>query len=457
MALLRTPPGTKDVLPTEAAELRLIEDAVRTVFGEFGYGEVWTPVLEYEEVLALSEEQAFLTGFRLLDEAGKVLILRPDLTTPIARVVGSRLRGGVLPHRVFTVSNVFRRTASQRGQDSEFRQAGIELLGSGLPEADAEVIAVACRCLERAGLRGFRVGVGQVAFFTELVNALGLGPELARRLMGDLVAKDLVGFRLAVEQAPGLDDDDRRALLEVPELRDGAAALDSAAGYVRSTAMQAALDHVRAMQEALTAYGYGDRLLFDFGIFRNLEYYTGLVFEIYAPGMGFTLGGGGRYDNLLGRFGAPMPAVGFGLGLDRLHVALVEQGTDFGPAEPAVLMVGALDGHVTLADRLREACVQVFALPAGTPPEILTRLARQKEIPVLVEPVPGSDGARWTVTDLRGGVSEACTADDLPAVVCHVAFEHEAPAATTVREEAGAAAGSGGAAGPDSAAVEGGA
>ena len=114
MTLLRTPPGTKDVLPTEAAELRLIEDAVRTVFEEFGYGEVLTPLLEFEEVLALSEEAAFQTGFRMLDEHGKVMLLRPDITAPIARLVGSRLRLGVPPHRVFSVSDVFRRLSPHR-------------------------------------------------------------------------------------------------------------------------------------------------------------------------------------------------------------------------------------------------------------------------------------------------------------------------------------------------------
>ena len=172
MTVLRTPPGTKDVLPVEAAELRLIEDAVRTVFHEFGYGEVITPALEYEEVLALSEEKAFLTGFRLLDESGKVLILRPDLTTPIARLVGSRLRAGETPHRVFSISDIFRRNSPQRGQENEFRQAGAELLGSSLPQADAEVVAVACRALERAGLEDFRVGLGQVSFFKALLDGV---------------------------------------------------------------------------------------------------------------------------------------------------------------------------------------------------------------------------------------------------------------------------------------------
>jgi ATP phosphoribosyltransferase regulatory subunit len=422
MTLLRTPPGTKDVLPTEAAELRLIEDAVRSVFLEFGYGEVLTPLLEFEEVLALSEEEAFLTGFRMLDEHGKVLVLRPDLTTPIARLVGSRLRLGEPPHRVFTIADVFRRLSPHRGRETEFRQAGVELLGSAVPHADAEVLAVACRSVERAGLAGYRLGVGQVAFFTGLLNSLELEPELSRRLNRDLVAKDFVGFGLALEEA-GLAESDRRALSEVPELRGGGEVLDRAESYVRSEAMASALSHLRATHAAVTDYGYGERLLIDLGIFRNLEYYTGLVFEIYAPGVGFTLGGGGRYDNLLGRFGWPMPAVGFGLGLDRLHVALVKQGADLDPAEPTLLLVGGLDAHVALADRLRAEGMGVFALPLGIEDEAATNLARQKDIGLVISPVPGSDGARWTLIDPVAAAREVIPLAGLVDAVIKVAFE----------------------------------
>jgi ATP phosphoribosyltransferase regulatory subunit len=425
MTVLRTPPGTKDVLPTEAAELRFIEDAVRTVFLEFGYGEVITPALEYEEVLALSEEKAFLTGFRLLDDAGRVLILRPDLTTPIARLVGSRLRAGETPHRIFSVSDVFRRNTPQRGQENEFRQAGVEFLGSSLPQAEAEVLAVACRALERAGLSDFRVGVGHVGFFKALLAAVTEDTSLKDRLTGDLVGKDLVGYRVAVEHS-GLPPADRSALLEVPELSGDAGVLERAAAYVRSDDMERALADLRVVSAGVGDYGYTDRVLFDLGIFRNFDYYTGIVFEVYAPGLGFILGGGGRYDSLLAAYGAPMPAVGLGLGLDRLHVALVEQGGPPAAGDPCVLVVGGLDVHVEEADALRAACVGVFALPIDTSPESLVRVAQQKSIPILVEPVPGAEGSRWTVTDLRGaGVAETCSTADLPAVVCHAAFEHE--------------------------------
>jgi ATP phosphoribosyltransferase regulatory subunit len=328
------------------------------------------------------------------------------------------------------LSDVFRRTEPRRGQASEFRQAGIELLGSPLPQADAEVLAVCCRSLERAGLRDYRIGLGQVAFFTELLQALGLDPGARRRLTSELVDKDFVGFRLFAESL-GLKEADREAVVAVPDLRGGPEVLEQAATYLRSPAMERALLRLLEVSREVAAYGYGDRLLFDFGIFRNLEYYTGLVFEIYPAGMGFTLGGGGRYDNLLARFGHAMPAVGFGLGLDRLHVALVEQGNGFGPAEPLVLMVGGLGRHVLLAEQLRAALVGVFALPEEVDPAELPVLARQKEISVLVEPVPGTDGARWTVTDLHAGSSEGCVAEELVDTVCHVVFEHDAQAETS--------------------------
>jgi histidyl-tRNA synthetase len=202
--------------------------------------------------------------------------------------------------------------------------------------------------------------------------------------------------------------------------------LERAAAYVRGADMEAALTDQRVVRAAVGNYGHSGRLLFDLGIFRNFDYYTGMVFEVYAPGLGFTLGGGGRYDSLLAAYGAPMPAVGLGLGLDRVHVALVEQGSPPVADEPTVLVVGGLDTHVAAADTLRAACVGVFALPLATSSDSLVRLAHQKSIPILVEPVDGTGGSRWTVTDIRGaGVTETCSATDLPAVVCHAAFEHE--------------------------------
>jgi len=404
LSILRTPSGTKDVLPTEAAELRLIEDAATTIFREFGYGEVRTPTLEHEEVMALSHEASLLTGFRLLDERGQLLLLRPDLTAPIARLVGSRFGGQVGPHRVFSVSKIFRRIPEQRGLEAEFRQAGIELLGSEGASADAEVIAVACRVLERAGLREYRVGLGQLAFFLELLTALVPVVEDREALTRELVGKDFVGFRLLAE-ALDLSTQDRQSILAVPELRGGAEVLSEAREHVRSQAMQDALDRLVEVQRAVAIYGYAERLLFDFGIFRNLAYYTGLVFEVYAPELGATLGGGGRYDNLLERFGRAMPAVGFGLALDRVHAALVSQSAELSRRVPMTLLVGGLDRHVELAEELRAAGLHVFSLAENSAPAEVQLLARQKEADFLLEPADAS-GAEWWLVDLHAGLRE---------------------------------------------------
>jgi len=412
MVRLRTPAGTRDVLPTEAAELRVIEDAVRLVFRGFGYGEVVTPTLEYEEVLALSEEAALLTGFRMLDEHGELLLLRPDLTTPIARMVAGRLRNGTPPHRIYSVSNVFRRISPQRGREIEFRQAGVELLGAEGPEADGEVIAVACRALDSVGLEGYRVGVGHVELFQALLQAVNIGVEERRDLLACLVEKDFVGYRLVLDGL-NLGKDDRLALLDLPEMRGGPEILGKARTLVRSRGMEEAVAHLERLAAVLETYGYGDRLLFDLGIFRNLEYYTGIVFEFYAAELGATLGGGGRYDNLLARFGTPMAAVGFGVGLDRIHASVLEQGGDVDSGLVLVLMPGAHSRWVKVADLLRTGGVGVFALPEETDEEKMFTLARQKEIRLLVEPDPMAQGEGWMVRDLERALESRCFTDQL--------------------------------------------
>lgn len=424
MVRLRTPAGTRDVLPMEAAELRIIEDSVRRVFLGFGYGEIVTPTMEYEEVLALSEEAALLTGFRMLDEHGELLLLRPDLTTPIARLVAGRLRNGTPPHRLFTVSNVFRRISPQRGREMEFRQAGVELLGGGGPEADAEVMAVACRGLDAAGLQGYRVGVGHVELFQELLQALQIEAGIQRELLSCLVGKDFVGYRLAVDGLY-LGENDRSALLRLPEMRGGPEVLEEARDLVRSRGMEEALGHLEELSSALDTYGYGDRLLYDLGIFRNLEYYTGIVFELYAAELGVTLGGGGRYDNLLARFGASLDAVGFGVGLDRMHAALLEQGGEVETGPVTVLMPGGQSRWVRQADLLRAEGFGVFAVPEDVQREDLTSLSRQKEIRLLVETDPAGTGAEWVVSDLELSVETRCSVEKLPGAIRGISSRRE--------------------------------
>jgi ATP phosphoribosyltransferase regulatory subunit len=203
----------------------------------------------------------------------------------------------------------------QRGQPRELLQAGIELLGSPAPEGTAEALTVLCRALDATGLADYRVGLGDASLFPALMAGVGV-PALARaELLEALVRRDFVELERRLGQA-GLPAADAELLLRVPQLRGGPEAL---AGLPGPAAVAAA--GLLAVHELLDPAVAG-RVIFDFGLVRSLGYYTGAVFEVYDPALGAPLGGGGRYDELLGRFGRVLPAVGFALGLDRLHIAL---------------------------------------------------------------------------------------------------------------------------------------
>jgi ATP phosphoribosyltransferase regulatory subunit len=313
------PPGTRDVLPEEMRELRALTERLRGVFEKDGYGEVWTPALEYESVLRRGDDRAAGAGFRMFDEQGDVLALRSDSTIPIARLVASRFPDGQLPIRLCYFAHTYRSVESGRGHAVEFLQGGIELIGQDAPEGDAEVIATVLEALDAAGLRRHAVGVGDGSLYRTMLQSLGVPEEERMPMLEELSKRNLVGIEARVDRL-GLGPAERDLLVRVPTLRGGPEILDQA-----GEAVHGALENLRAVYEILAGRGLADRLIVDLGLVRELGYYTGAVFEVYDPAVGFALGGGGRYDELLGRFGRPLPACGIGLDIQRVHVAQIEE------------------------------------------------------------------------------------------------------------------------------------
>jgi ATP phosphoribosyltransferase regulatory subunit len=304
------PPGTRDVLPEEMRELRAIGDRMRAAFEEAGYGEVHTPALEYEEVLRRGDAAAAGARYRTFDEQGAVLALRSDMTIPIARVVATRYADSEPPLRFAYFARAWRATERGVGEPREFLQAGIELIGVPGAEGEAEVVALTIEALERAGLRRHRVGVGDGALYRSLLASFDV-PELAHLpVLESLSRRDLVGLEHQVD-ALGLSGEKRDLLVRLPQLRGGAEILGDTPG----------LEGLRSLYERLEQRGFADRVIFDLGLVRELGYYTGSVFEVYDPAVGFTLGGGGRYDELIGRFGRDLPACGLALDVQRVHLA----------------------------------------------------------------------------------------------------------------------------------------
>jgi ATP phosphoribosyltransferase regulatory subunit len=311
------PPGTRDILPDEMRELRALSTALLGTFDRYGYGEVWTPTLEYEDVLVKGDERAAGASYRLFDENGQVLALRSDMTIPIARLVATRFDDQIGPLRLCYLSHAYRAVTPQRGQQREFLQAGLELIGADAPAGTVEVIEVLCAALDAAGLEGYRVGLGDASLYPALLDTVGVDGEGRAGVLHELYTQDFAGLERKVG-ALGLDADAADLLVSLPQVRGEVEVLDGLAGCPAD----AALASIRAVIDGLEP-GVRERILVDLGLARALGYYTGAVFEVYDPALGVPLGGGGRYDELLGRFGRPLPAVGFALNVERLHIALM--------------------------------------------------------------------------------------------------------------------------------------
>ena len=314
----RIPSGTRDFLPDEMRELRAMTDRIRAVFERAAYGEVYTPALEYETTFARANPTARGPAYRVFDELGNVLVLRSDMTIPIARVVATRYRDAEPPLRFSYFAHAYRSVRPQRGQSREFLQAGIELIGVTAPEGTAEVLTVLCAALDAAGLETYRIGLGDASLYSELLDRLGVDTERGERILTELANGDFVGLQKEVD-ALGLGTEDAELLLRVPQRRGGPEVLRSLPGPLEGAATGMRSVHARLEPEVAS------RIIFDLGLVRGLGYYTGAVFQVYDPAYGIPIGIGGRYDELLGQFGRPLPAVGFALNVERLHIALTSE------------------------------------------------------------------------------------------------------------------------------------
>ena len=335
-ALLETPYGTQDFLPVLAAAKRAIEQKIFKLFASFGYEEVVTPTMEYLETLTTSSGRAIEPHlFKMFDRNNRTLALRHEMTTPIARLAVSRLKDSPMPLKLSYNSNVFRFRTNQTGRQCEFYQAGVELLGISNAFADAEIIALAAQALKVAGLEDFKICLGQVEFASGLMEQNNLSPELQAEIKSAIERHDIV----ALENLP-IDD----SLKKIPKLQGGREILSAANSIAENERSRRALDNLTEICRLLEIYGMADKITFDLGLIRDFEYYTGMVFEAYAPGVGYSLAGGGRYDNMLQDFGTACPATGFALGIERILSARHFQGIiEDSPAKDFYLSYAA--GH----------------------------------------------------------------------------------------------------------------
>ena len=346
--LLETPYGTQDFLPREAATKRAVEQKIFELFACFGYEEVVTPTMEYLQTLTTSSGQVIEPHlFKMFDRNNRTLALRHEMTTPIARLAVSRLKDSPLPLKLSYNSNVFRFRTNQTGRQCEFYQAGVELLGISNAFADAEIVALAAKALLGAGLEDFKICLGQVEFAAGLMENLPL--DVQTKIKSAIERHDIVALEnLAVDDT----------IKKIPTLQGGREILSAARELAKNKRSLVALENLTEIYRLLEIYGVADKITFDLGLIRDFEYYTGMVFEAYSHGVGYSLAGGGRYDHMLKDFGMACPATGFALGIERILSAREFQGVaQISPTKNFYLSyaAGAQDLAIRKAAELRTA------------------------------------------------------------------------------------------------------
>ena len=323
--LLEIPYGTRDFLPKDAKIKRNIELKLAKTFNLWGYDEIVTPSIEYVDTLTINNRNGIENQlFKFFDKNNRTLALRHEMTTPIARVAASRMYDDVLPFKLSYISSVYRYEQAQEGRQCEFYQAGVELMGVADASADAEIIALAVDSLRNVGLTNFEICLGQVEFINGIMQQMGLSKEKQNEIRLALEQRNLVDLNNAVEKT-NLPEKAKKALKSIPLLQGKEDILEFANNLALNEQSRKALDNLHDIYELLKIYGVADNVTFDLGVNRDFSYYTGMVFEIYAPGIGYPICGGGRYDNMLSDFGTECPATGFALGIERLMLALDKQ------------------------------------------------------------------------------------------------------------------------------------
>lgn len=321
------PHGVADYFWGEALERQRLMDHLLATFRGWGYGDVIPPTFDYAASLSAQASPELIGEmYRFLDRDGSTLALRPEFTTPVARLVATRLHDWPMPQRFCYAGSVFRYTEPQAGRQREFWQAGVELIGAPSPSADAEVVALTGHALRQTGLTSFRLILGQICYFGGLLQDLGLTPEQERLLRGAIERKseaELFDFLRSAR----LSGQQQRTVEHLGDLHGSQIdrTLTEASRFCLNPRMENALANLRAIADILDAYQVIDWVDIDLTEIRNLGYYTGITFEALAPGLGFDIASGGRYDDLMAHFGHPQPAVGVALGVDRLLLARSRQ------------------------------------------------------------------------------------------------------------------------------------
>lgn len=352
-----TPQGLADILWDECEQKFHIESIARNVFSEHGYKMVQTPTFEYYDVYNTATPNKAESMFKFFDFNGRMLALRPDFTTSIARLAATKSIGKEIPLRLAYSGSAFRNDeAFSQARQREFSQVGIELIGENSAEADAEVIRVAIETLLRAGMQKFQIDIGQVGYFMGLAEQANLDVEQTDSLRAYINDKDFVAIEQLLDTME-MPSALKEIFLTMPTRFGNVGVIHEALAQDALNAHSiSALQNLMQVYEILKQQGLESYISIDLGMVPHLDYYTGIIFKGFAYGVGFPICSGGRYDTLMEKFGRSMPATGAAIGVERLMAALYDEKTSDEKEETA-------SEYITVAlakGRLAELSIEIF-------------------------------------------------------------------------------------------------
>jgi len=402
----QVPEGVEDVVVEECATRRRIEGRIREVFTGHGYHEVSTPTFEYldvfnREVTALEQEQMY----KFVDTQGRIVVLRPDVTVPIARMVVTKMKGAVRPLKLFHISDVFRIGNLQSASEREFTQAGIEVVGAPGIEADGEIIAVAVNALLSAGLDDFRIDIGQVEFFESIIDDIDIPDEDKKKIRHYIQHKNLVAVEEFLD-SKGINGTFKDILLSIPilygEVKD---VLEKAYAFKLNQRAMKALKDIEEVYKMVTDYGYQEYVSVDLGMLNQFSYYTGIIFKGFTRDLGYIICSGGRYDNLYAQFEDDCPATGFAIDVNKVVQALKNQNRQENYREKYFLLTYDSKDRkkaIDTAQKLRDAGLYVELDITKKGLETLKKYAEQKGIKRVIAI---GDGSKLEVFDVQRSIS----------------------------------------------------
>ncbi len=319
------PEGVQDILVDSCYQKRDIESKIREVFLSFGYFEIETPSLEFLDTFSLEFDLIPQENmFKVFDQNGRILVLRPDSTIPIARIASTKYKDMLGPQRFSYIQNKFRYNTQESIHLKEYTQAGIEFIGTSTAEADAEVIACAITTLKKLGLENFQIDIGQVEFFKGIMEETGLPETKIEEIRVLIDHKDYLGLAEEVNLYD-IEDELKELILDMPKLFGSVDIINQVEGKSINKRSREALDNLKEVLNILEDYGMTRYVSVDLGMLQSLNYYSGIIFKGFTYGIGIPILSGGRYDNLLEKYGKQSPATGFALGINFIMIALERQ------------------------------------------------------------------------------------------------------------------------------------